>query len=107
MYIVYTHNMNTVINIRIDEKTKRSAQKTLEAMGLDLSSGVKLFLNQVVTENGIPFTPSKIAYTKRAKRIRARWDREMADALKNGKSYASTKEMHQAILGKKAYARFS
>ncbi|MCE9517770.1 type II toxin-antitoxin system RelB/DinJ family antitoxin, partial [Candidatus Nomurabacteria bacterium] len=65
--------MNTVINIRIDKKTKDGAQKTLESMGLDLTSGIKMFLNQVVTENRIPFTPSN----KRAKRIRARWDKEV------------------------------
>lgn len=79
--------MNTVINIRIEKSTKNKAQKTLESMGLDLSSGIKLFLNQVVTENGIPFTP-----TKNASKIRARWDREVAEALK-GKGYATAKEM--------------
>ena len=93
MYIVYTSNMNTVINIRIDKKTKLGAQKTLESMGLDLSTGIKLFLNQVVVEQGIPFTPSK-----NAKKIRARWDKEVAEALKNGKSYKSAKEMMDAIL---------
>ena len=85
--------MNTVINIRIDKKVKAGAQKTLEAMGLDLSSGIKLFLNQVVTEQGIPFTP-----TKNAAKIRARWDREVAEALKNGKSYTNTKDMLDDIL---------
>jgi len=85
--------MNTVINIRIDKKVKAGAQKTLEAMGLDLSSGIKLFLNQVVTEQGIPFTP-----TKNAAKIRARWDKEVAEALKTGKSYNSAKEMLDDIL---------
>lgn len=85
--------MNTVINIRIDKKTKDSAQKTLSSLGLDLSSGIKLFLNQVVTENGIPFIP-----TKDAKKIRARWDREVADALKNGKRYATAREMIDDIM---------
>ena len=85
--------MNTVINVRIDKKTKDSAQKTLSSLGLDLSSGIKLFLNQVVTENGMPFLP-----TKDAKKIRARWDREVAEALKNGKRYTSTKEMLDDIL---------
>ena len=90
--------MNTVINIRIEKSVKDKAQKTLESMGLDLSSGIKLFLNQVVTENGIPFTPSKNAVN-----IRARWDKEVAEALKSGKGYSSAREMHQVILGKKAY----
>jgi len=85
--------MNTTINIRIDKKVKTGAQKTLEALGLDLSSGIKLFLNQVVTEQGIPFTP-----TKNAAKIRARWDKETAESLKNGEGYASTGEMLGDIL---------
>lgn len=84
--------MNTVINIRIEKSVKNKAQKTLESMGLDLSSGIKMFLNQVVTDNGIPFTP-----TKNAKKIRARWDKEAAEALK-GKGYATAREMMDDIL---------
>ncbi len=85
--------MNTVINIRINKKTKNEAQKTLSLLGLDLSSGIKLFLNQVITENGIPFIP-----TKNAKKIRARWDKEVAEALKNGKEYATAREMLDDIM---------
>ncbi len=33
-----------------------------------------------------------------AKKIRARWDREVAEALKNGKSYTSTREMLDDIM---------
>lgn len=85
--------MNTVINVRIDKKTKSGAQKALAGLGLDLSSGIKLFLNQVITENGIPFVP-----TQNAKKIRARWDKEVAEALKNGKSYATAREMIDDIM---------
>ena len=102
MYKVYTDSMNTVINIRIEKSVKNKAQKTLESLGLDLSSGIKMFLSQVVAEDGIPFTP-----TKNADKIRARWDTEVAEALKNGKGYTTAKQMHEAMLGKKAYADFS
>ncbi|MCA9361857.1 type II toxin-antitoxin system RelB/DinJ family antitoxin [Candidatus Kaiserbacteria bacterium] len=43
------------IQIRIDAKTKREARKTLEELGLDMSSAVKLFLTNVVNRKGIPF----------------------------------------------------
>ena len=49
----------TTLNIRIEAKVKTKANKTLSALGLDMSSAVKLFLNQVITENGLPFTPTK------------------------------------------------
>ncbi len=77
----------TTLNVRIEEKTKAQATKTLAKLGLDMSSAVKLFLTQVIKEDGLPFTP-----TNNAKAIRARWDREVADAIKNGKSYRSGKE---------------
>lgn len=42
------------IQIRIDRKTKEAARKTLNEVGLDMSSAVKLFLINVVNRNGIP-----------------------------------------------------
>ena len=50
----------TTLSIRIEEKTKREARKTLKALGLDLSSAVNMFLNQVAVEQGIPFKVSLI-----------------------------------------------
>jgi DNA-damage-inducible protein J len=84
----------TTLNVRIEEKTKAQAAKVLGKMGLDMSSAVKLFLHQVVKEDGLPFTP-----TNKAKIIRARWDKEVADTLKNGKGYKTAKEIHRDILG--------
>jgi DNA-damage-inducible protein J len=87
----------TTLSIRIEEKTKKAAQKTLEAVGLDLSSAVKMFLNQVVVEQGIPFKPSR-----NPQEIKARWDKEVALTLKSGKRYSSTEieQMFNDILKK-------
>ena len=69
--------MNT-INIRIDEKTKKKASKTLASLGLDMSTAVKMFLHQVITEDGLPFQPRR----RTPQEIRAKWDLETAEALK-------------------------
>lgn len=45
----------TTVQLRIDAATKAKAQKILEKLGLDLSSGIKLFLTQVVRSKSIPF----------------------------------------------------
>jgi len=42
------------IQIRIDSKTKEAARKTLDGVGLDMSSAVKLFLTNVINQKGIP-----------------------------------------------------
>jgi DNA-damage-inducible protein J len=78
----------TTLNIRIEQNIKTKANKTLSSLGLDMSSAVKLFLNQVIIENGLPFTP-----TKNPAKIRARWDKEVAQALKTGKTYKSAREL--------------
>ena len=83
----------TTLNVRIEEKTKKAASKTLARLGLDMSSAVKMFLTQVVKEDGLPFTP-----TNNTKAIRARWDKEVAHALKYGKGYTDVKKMHRDIL---------
>jgi len=72
----------TTLSIRIEEKIKKAASKALKDIGLDLSAGVNIFLNQVVLEKGLPFTP-----TRNMAVIAAKWDKEVADALKRGKVY--------------------
>ena len=49
----------TTINIRIEDKIKSQAVKTLSKIGLDMSSAVKLFLYQVINEDGLPFKPRR------------------------------------------------
>jgi DNA-damage-inducible protein J len=88
----YTIYMTT-LNIRIEEKTKREAAKTLAALGLDLSSAVKMFLHQVVIEQGIPFKPTRTPHE-----IRQEYDREVVTARKQGKRYTNASEMFADIL---------
>ncbi len=45
----------TTIQIRIDEKTKKSAKKVLDRIGMDMSSAVKVYLTQIILTQGIPF----------------------------------------------------
>lgn len=47
-------NSQDTIQIRIDAKTKKAARKTLDELGIDMSSAVKLFLTNVVHRQGIP-----------------------------------------------------
>jgi DNA-damage-inducible protein J len=42
------------IQLRIDSKTKKQAQKILEAMGLDISTAIKMMLKQVVITGNMP-----------------------------------------------------
>lgn len=83
----------STLSIRIEEKTKKEAIKTLAALGLDMSSAVKMFLNQVVIEQGIPFKPSRTP-----REVREEYDTEVAWALKHGKRYSSAVKMFADIM---------
>lgn len=83
--------MNTTVNVRLERKIKTEASKTLAGLGLDMSTAVKMFLYQVVVEQGIPFKP-----TKNPAAIRARWDAQVAEALK-GPKYKTAEELHLTL----------
>jgi DNA-damage-inducible protein J len=74
----------TTLNVRIEKKTKAAASKALADIGLDMSSAVNMFLRQVIVEKGLPFRP-----TKDPAKLRAEWDKEVADAIKRGKFYSA------------------
>ena len=45
----------TMVHVRVDEKTKRQAAKTLEAMGISVSDAVRMLLVRVAAEKALPF----------------------------------------------------
>ena len=49
----------TNINIRTDSELKAKAQTVLIDLGLDMSTAINMFLNQVVYRQAIPFEISK------------------------------------------------
>ena len=47
------------LSVRIDEDVKRQAENVFRDLGLTMSTGINLYLNQVVTQCGIPFPLTK------------------------------------------------
>ena len=43
------------ISLRVDDELKRGAEKTLNDIGLSMSTAINIFLKAVVRENRIPF----------------------------------------------------
>lgn len=44
----------TTIQLRVDQKTKISATKILDQLGIDMSAAIKLYLRQIIINKGIP-----------------------------------------------------
>jgi DNA-damage-inducible protein J len=45
----------TMVHIRVDEKVKAEATKTLAAMGMSVSDAVRMLLVRVAAEKALPF----------------------------------------------------
>ncbi len=89
--------MTSTIQVRVDSQTKKKADETIRKMGLDMSSGVKIFLHQVVRSGSIPFmirTENGFTPEQELQMIR-----ETRAALKNSKRYKNSKELFSDILG--------
>ncbi len=82
---------DTTIQLRVDVKTKKQVKKTLEDLGLDLSSAIKLFLKSVIATESIPFEVlTENGYTLREEKEMVK---EAEYALKHGKRYATVEEL--------------
>lgn len=46
------------LQIRIDPDYKNKSEKILKNLGISLTTGIRMFLHQVVNTGGMPFTPS-------------------------------------------------
>ena len=46
---------STLLQVRIDDRLREESNEIFRNLGLDMSSAVRLFLNRVVIEQGIPF----------------------------------------------------
>jgi DNA-damage-inducible protein J len=43
------------INIRIDDDTKRNAERILKELGISASSAITMFYKQIILQRGLPF----------------------------------------------------
>ncbi len=56
MYLRQTKIMpTTMVHVRVDEKTKQKAAKTLAEMGISVSDAVRMLLVRVAAEKALPF----------------------------------------------------
>lgn len=88
--------MSNHLNIAINPKLKNSAEALFKHMGLNLSTAVKMFLQQSVTDEAFPFQPHYKSYL-----VPDKDTREAMKELKhpnNLKSYSDVDAMFKDIL---------
>jgi len=55
MYLKEQNVATTMVHVRVDEKIKQKASKTLAAMGISVSDAVRMLLVRVAAERALPF----------------------------------------------------
>ena len=49
---------SALIQVRVDSKLKKNAEDILLSMGLKTSEAIRIFLQQTITDQALPFRPS-------------------------------------------------
>lgn len=81
----------TTIQLRIDKKIKNEAQDIFKKLGMDMTSGMKLFLSQVIRTKSIPFIARTVnGFTPEYEQMLLD---DIADAKINGKRFKTVKEL--------------
>ena len=87
----------TLVQVRIDEDLKNQATAVYDALGIDLSTAVRMFLKRSVMVNGVPFSmvlSDSETKTEKAAKALISLNRE---ALKSGTSEMSLDEINAEI----------
>lgn len=87
----------TLVQVRIDDELKNQATAVYDALGIDLSTAVRMFLKRSVMVNGVPFNMTLPKNDYKAERA-ARALQELSNAaVENGTSEMSLEEINAEI----------
>lgn len=78
------------LSLRVDDDVKRNAERTLNEIGLSMSTAINIFLKTVVRENRIPFELSADPFCSRENM--AELERRVVD-INSGKSILKEHEL--------------
>lgn len=79
------------LNIRVDKDVKQSAEAIANALGMNLSTAVNIFLRQMVSHDGLPFDVR--LYPNAVTRAAMQEADDILAGRIPAKRYASTQEM--------------
>ncbi len=87
----------TLVQVRVDDDLKNQATAVYDALGIDLSTAVRMFLKRSIMVNGIPFNMTLPQNDFKAERA-VRALQELSDAaVENGTSEMTLEEINAEI----------
>ena len=87
----------TLVQVRIDDDLKNQATAIYDALGIDLSTAVRMFLKRSVMVNGVPFNMTLPKNSIKAERAARALQELNNTALKNDTSEMTLDEINAEI----------
>ena len=87
----------TLVQVRIEEELKNQATAVYDALGIDLSTAVRMFLKRSVMVNGVPVNMTLPKSNYRGERAERALQELSNAALENGTSEMSLEEINAEI----------
>ena len=87
----------TLVQVRIDEDLKNQATVVYDALGIDLSTAVRMFLKRSVMMNGVPFSMTLSTGEIKAEKAMKALLALNREAERNGTSEMSLDEINAEI----------
>ena len=88
---------------RVEPEVKEKAEKILKGMGIPSSVAINMFYRQIITDNGLPFQPSKNVSTPKAisGMSREEFDARMTEGLRQADDgeVSSVEDVRKRIMG--------
>lgn len=85
----------TVLQTRVDTKTKQEAENLFESLGLDIPTAIRLFLRQSINQQRIPFDIVPPQYNFTEETLVAIDEAHRISKDPTVKSYSSAKELFE------------
>ena len=85
----------TVLQTRVDTKTKQEAENLFESLGLDIPTAIRLFLRQSINQQRIPFDIVPPQYNFTEETLVAIDEARRISKDPTVKSYSSAKELFE------------
>ncbi len=86
----------TTVSIRIDRKVKNEAQELFNALGMDMTTAINVFLRQAIITGGLPFKVQKERTPSRALLAAMKEAKELAKDP-NAKRYDNLEELFEDL----------
>ena len=87
--------MNDTIHMRVDPELKSDAEAILNSLGLSTTDAIKMFLKQIILNDGIPFEVKRPK--PNAETLAAIKEAEALAKDKNAKTYDSVDELFKEL----------